>query len=498
MRINRNQHTLNFPTDFIPNSDTLTMGEFFAGGGGWTSGCEAVPNIQTKWILNHDAVAIKTNKFNHQNVKVYWADVYVQDEHELEYVDHVHASLECTQHSIANGGKCKKIGSYTMGWEFVRYVRFLMPNSISIENVKEFKKWGPTDENGKPIKSKQGEEFERWKKTIMDLGYEYIESIRNAADDGLPTRRERYFAFFYKPGMNISFPEPTHDEFERDGKKKWLACKNYIDLNDHGNSIFGREFNESLPKHQRKPLSENSLKRIAAGVKKFSPDITHFIATYYGQQQSEFRGQSIEKPIATITTANRHQLIQIEKMKFITDHCHVDYIDTVDKPLRTQTTRQTKQIATVETNFLCSYYKTIQVQSIEKPIATIPTKDRHQLITIEKLQFISKYFNSNGNPGANVESIEKPLSAVMTEQKHQLITMLENFDIKARFLRPDELARCTTFKEGYFDQPGLKLSAKSAVKLIGNAVPPLWTTVLMSHNLNAMLKFKSNNELKAS
>ncbi len=489
MRINTNQFNINFQNEAIA-SDDLSCGEFFAGGGGWTSGLKKVKGVKTLWILNHDKVALRTNAYHHKEVKVYWADIYAQDEHELEYVDYIHASIECTQHSNANAGKDKKLGSYTMGWELYRYLKYLNPLVISIENVPEFKKWAPVDERtGKPIKKRQGQEFERWKKAIMDLGYEYKESIRNAADDGLPTRRVRYFAFFHKPGIDITFPEFTHAKTAGSGKKKWKSCKEFIDTKDEGISIFGRQFNEKIRKHQRKPLSPNSLRRIAGGVKKYEPHFYQFLTHYYGGEDFK-RYQSLEAPINTIPTENRHQLITMEKVKFIMDHCHTDNYNTLNDPLNPQLTRQTKQLVEVK-NFLCQYYGgSDQVQPLESPINTVPCRDTHQLIRVEKMQFIAKYFNCNGNPEYSVQSMEDPLSTVLGNNKHQLITLLDDFDIKARFLRPDELAGCSTFEKDYFAHPELKLSHKNAVKLIGNAVPPKWATILVSPNVSAIKQYK--------
>lgn len=488
MRINTNQFNINFQAETLI-TDEITAGEFFAGGGGWTSGTERLPGIKTKWVLNHDKVALKTNAFHHKGVKVYWADVYVQDEHELEPVDYIHASIECTQHSNANGGRDKKIGSYTMGWELYRYLKYLQPSVISIENVPEFKKWSPVDKDGKPIKEHQGAEFERWKKAIQDLGYEYKESIRNAADDGLPTRRVRFFCFFYRSGIDIEFPELSHSKTGCNGKQKWKACRPHIDTDDHGISIFGRQFNEKLKKHQRKPLSPNTIRRIAGGLKKYHPHFCQFLAHYYGGDPNRF--QSLESPINTISTANRHQLITIEKLQFIMDYCRSDNYNGLNDPLNPQLTRQTKQFVSV-VHYLCQFYGgSDQTQTIDTPINTINCKDRHQLIRLEKFQFIAKYFNSNGKPEYSVQSLDDPLSTILGNNKHQLITLLDDFDIKARFLRPDELAGCSTFPSDYFSHPDLKLSHKDAVKLIGNAVPPEWAKVLLSPNLNKIKEYKS-------
>jgi DNA (cytosine-5)-methyltransferase 1 len=489
MRINSSQFNINFSNDSVATDD-VTCGEFFAGGGGWTSGLEKVTGVKSLWILNHDKVALRTNAFHHKDVRVYWADIYAQDEHELEYVDYVHASIECTQHSNANGGKDKKLGSYTMGWELYRYLRFLGPLVISIENVPEFKKWAPIDPvTGKPDKKQTGKEFERWKKAIMDLGYEYKESIRNAADDGLPTRRVRYFSFFYRPGIDITFPEGTHSKTGADGKHKWESCKKYIDTADEGLSIFGRQFNEKLQKHRRKPLASNSLRRIAGGVKKYHPEFHQFLTHYYGGDDFK-RFQSLEAPINTIPTENRHQLITMEKLKFIMDHCHTDNFNLLEDPLNPQLTRQTKQFVAVN-SFLCQYYGgSDQVQSLDVPINTVQCRDTHQLVRLEKIQFIAKYFNCNGKPEYSSQSLDDPLSSVLGSNKHQLITLLDEFDIKARFLRPDELAGCSTFEKGYFAHPELKLSHKNAVKLIGNAVPPKWAKVLVGPNVECIKQYK--------
>jgi DNA (cytosine-5)-methyltransferase 1 len=537
MRISTNQFSMDFKESML-QTEEATTGEFFAGGGGVTSGMAEIPGIKPLWILNHDPVALKTNAYHHKGVKVYWADLYVQDEHEMEYVDHVHASVECDWHSKANAGKKKNIGSYTMGWELYRYLKYLLPLAISIENVPEYKKWAPLDENGEPDVERVGEEFERWKQAIIDLGYEYKETIRNAADDGMPTRRVRFFCFFTRPGIEIEFPEQSHSEKGTGGKEKWPSCREHIEVNNHGESVFGRQFNNNLPKHRRKPLCPNSLKRIAGGIKKQYPDFYQFLCKYHGGNNPE-RSYSINSPIMTIDGSNRHQFVTVENGQFIQDHCRVDNYQDLDDPLRTQltwqtkqlisleskqlqialeklqfimdhchsdkfqdttsplgaqTTRQTKQLTTIEIDgsfIVQNYGKSMgQSNNLDEAIYTIPCRDVHQLIRVEKMQFIVKYFNSNGNPGANNESLEGPLSTVLTEPHHQLITILDNFDIKARFLNREELAACSTFPRDYFSHKELKLSGKKAIQMIGNAVPPKWAKKLFKPTIENLIEYK--------
>jgi DNA (cytosine-5)-methyltransferase 1 len=466
----------------------VTCGDFFAGGGGVTRALFNMNNTNVRWVLNHDKTAIATNIFHHKGIKHYWSDVYVQDEHELEEVDLAQASIECTQHSKAKGGDDKKMGSYMMGWELVRYIKHINCKVLSIENVPEFKEWGPVDENGKAIKSRKGEEFKRWKKTIMDLGYDYIETTCNSADYGLPTRRVRYFALFHKPGIKCAFPETTHSKSGKDGKLKWVACRPHIDVKSEGHSIFGRKFNTELKPHLRKPHCTNTLRRIAGGLKKFAPELNQFICQYYGGSD---QFQPLDEPLYTITTKDRHQLITIEKMQFVQDHCRSDNYNDLNEPLNTQTTRQTKQFVTLEGKFISKYYNSngnpgLNNQSLDELLGSITTE--------EKFQFISSYFNSDGKPGSQNQSLDHPLTTILTSpNKKALITVLENLDIKSRFLTKEELSGCTTFPRDYFSKPGLKLSNKAAIKMIGNAVPPEWARIILEPQIQAIKEFKKQN-----
>jgi DNA (cytosine-5)-methyltransferase 1 len=569
----------------------ITAGDFLAGGGGVTEAMSKIPDLKVKFVLNHDKLAIRTNLFNHKGIKHFWADIYKQDEHEVEKVDFIWASIECTQHSRANGGREKKIGSYTLGWELVRYIKYIMPLAIGIENVPEFRDWAPMNEDGTHDKSKKGEEFQRWKNAIRALGYEYHELICNAADYGIPTRRVRYFAFFVQVelGLPIDWPKPTHSKTGKDGLKKWVACKSFINLENEGESIFGRKFNPKVKKGKRVPLVPNSLKRIAGGIKKYAPELS-FIFQYYG---NGLNAQSVNAPLNTVTTKDRHVLVTIGKKQFISDHCYSDNYNTPEDPLNPILTRETKQLVTVEKlQFLSDYYgRENTAHDLEGPANTITTENSKHLVTINKkffskyysgdqhhafspddpfctirtkdgtalidinAQFIAAQYNSNGNPGANVKSLEDPLGCTGTEEKFQLIshhfthgnnqsvneplnaiTTKEkiqfitayfsssgnqqsqnqaiddplgtittsgthqalvsvfmngdiDFDIRMRFLDPEELAQISTFPAGYFTNKQLGLTRKQQTKLIGNAVPPEWARLIIEPVVKALNEF---------
>lgn len=534
----------------------ITAGDFLAGGGGVTTAMSKIEGLKVKFVLNHDQVAIRTNMFNNRGIKHYWADFYKQDEHDIEQVDFIWASIECTQHSRANGGREKKIGSYTLGFELIRYIKHIRPYVIGIENVPEFREWAPTDENGRPIKERKGEEFQRWKAAICALGYEYHEFVCNAADYGIPERRVRYFAFFtsIELGMQVYWPSPTHSKTGTDGLKKWEACKKHIDLTREGESIFGRKYNPNVKKGKRHPLCESTRARIAGGIKKYAPDL-NFIFQYYG---AGLNAQSVDAPLNTVTTKDRHVLVTVDKKQFVADHCYSDNFNLPEDPLNPILTRETKQLITVEKlQFLSDYYgRENTAHSIDGPANTITTENSKHLLTINKkffskyysgknrhfafspedpyhtiktvgntvlvdlkakIQFVSAQFNSNGNPAANNIDINDPLWAMLTEEKFQfisayfnssnnpgsqnqdieaplnsittgtnkqaLITAIANgeidFDIKMRFLDPEELSQISTFPPNYFTHKDLKLTRKAQTKLIGNAVPPEWAKIMI-------------------
>ncbi|PKL35856.1 MAG: hypothetical protein CVV44_20275 [Spirochaetae bacterium HGW-Spirochaetae-1] len=496
----------------------VTFGDLFAGGGGVTTGALSVPGIRVLWALNHDEIAIKTHARNHPETKHFQADIRQQDEKELDQVDILWASLECTNYSNAKGGQPRDADSRTLAWELPRYIKHCRPSVIIIENVREFLAWGPLTEKGKPVSRQKGEDFSRWIKAVKELGYENVDwRILNAADFGCHTRRERLFIVFTRD-VSINWKEATHHPGGNNlfGLQKWRPVKECIDLNDHGRSIFGR----------KKPLSDNTLRRIAGGIKRFYPDMCflmkyynsscnpesqnqsvdepchsvttkdrfalvniekkHFITEYYGRDNAT---ASIDKPCHSITTANRHALVSIEKKQFITDHVWGGNSQLVEYPMKTQMTRQTKQLITCQ--FISETYNSngtpeANDKSIEKPAGSITT--------CEKFQFISAYFNSSGRPETQNQSLDKPLNTIMTANKYALISGFD-FDIKMRFLTPDELAKITGFPEGYFDHAGLNISKKYQVKMIGNAVPVNLAAAVIEPMKNVLETFRERISL---
>jgi DNA (cytosine-5)-methyltransferase 1 len=507
----------------------MEWGDLFAGGGGTTTGALAVNRVKVMWALNHSKEAIYTHQLNHPETTHYHADIRDMDEHKLCKVDGLWASLECTNFSNAKGGLPREGDSRTLAWELVRYITWCRPKYIIIENFREFLSWGPLDSKGKPVSRDKGKEFIKWVNYVKNLGYpNYDKAILNSADFGAYTARKRLFLIFSNVGCEISFPKPLLK------KSQYKACKEKINLENTGDSIFGR----------KKPLAEKTLQRIAAGIRKFYPEMAH-VMQYYG---NGYNGQSINKPLNTITTKERHGLIQfvanysynnkgssldgplatittkeshalvqfgvqfnnncdgtdlnkplkaittvnkhalasIESNQFITEYYGRDSaINSIDDPLRTITTAQRHALTTLEKKqFVSDHIWGSNNQDIEQPLNSVLTKESKQLVTVdhsddkdreEKFQFITKYFS--GVPWQKNDSIDAPLSTITTVNRHALATVLMNgdFDIKLRFLTPKELADITGFPEDYKWYG----SNKFKTWMIGNAVPILLAKVII-------------------
>lgn len=256
--------------------------DLFCGAGGTSTGVERAKVNGRKCAkviacVNHDANAIASHAANHPDALHFTEDIRTLELAPL--VRHVNAmrrpgvhvvlwaSLECTNFSKAKGGMPRDADSRTLAEHLFRYIEAIKPDYIQIENVEEFMCWGDLDEEGHPVSRDKGRCYLRWVNTVCKYGYDFDWRILNAADFGAYTSRRRYFGQFAKKGLPIVFPDQTHAKctanngglFQVDEIKPWKPVKEVLDLNDEGESIFGR----------KKPLVEKTLERIYAGLIKF-------------------------------------------------------------------------------------------------------------------------------------------------------------------------------------------------------------------------------------
>ena len=232
--------------------------DLFAGGGGASTGIEAALGRTVDIAINHSEIALKVHQANHPGTLHLTSDIWEVKPKEAtggRPVDLLWASPDCTHFSVAKGGKPRKQNIRSLAWAVVRWAADVRPNVIALENVAEFRGWGPLTKEDKPDKTRMGQTFMRWKKRLENLGYVVDFRVLDASHYGAPTRRRRLFLIARRDGLPIVWPEPTHGP----GRKPFRTAAECIDWSLACPSIFAR----------KKDLADKTLWRIAQGIKRF-------------------------------------------------------------------------------------------------------------------------------------------------------------------------------------------------------------------------------------
>lgn len=87
----------------MSRGDVLRVTDWFAGAGGATQGCVAVPGVLPVLAANHDQLAIETHSTNFPNVEHFRGDIRDLDVSTHPYAELFWASPECTNWSQAKG-----------------------------------------------------------------------------------------------------------------------------------------------------------------------------------------------------------------------------------------------------------------------------------------------------------------------------------------------------------------------------------------------------------
>ena len=197
----------------------------FAGGGGASTGIEEATGFSVDIAINHDPKAVAMHKANHPNAKHYCEDVWQVDPVQVcngHPVGLTWFSPDCKHFSKAKGGKPKDKNIRGLAWVACRWAGLVRPRVIMLENVEEFKTWGPLNRGHHPIKTKQGKTFNKFVSQLQDLGYEVQFRELVAADYGAPTMRKRFFMVARCDKRPIIWPEPTHAPADSEAVKKGL------------------------------------------------------------------------------------------------------------------------------------------------------------------------------------------------------------------------------------------------------------------------------------
>jgi len=281
----------------------------FAGGGGASTGIEKALGRAIDIAINHDPEAIAMHEINHPGTHHVINNIWQIDPRDVTKGEHVKLawfSPDCKHHSKAKGGKPREKSIRDLAWVVVLWAEKVKPDVILLENVEEFRTWGPLCDNGFPIKERAGETFNKWKSALRRAGYKLEHRELRACDYGAPTTRKRLFLIARSDGKKIVWPKPTHGKPGTPAvlSGKLLPFRTAADIIDWSlpcPSIFDR----------KKPLAEKTLRRIAHGIMRFvvnNPKPFIIPITHSG---GETRAHSLDEPVRTVTTANRGELAVI-------------------------------------------------------------------------------------------------------------------------------------------------------------------------------------------
>lgn len=501
----------------------------FAGGGGASTGIEMATGISVDIAINHDPEAIKMHKVNHPSTKHYCENVWAVDPVKAcggHPVALAWFSPDCKHFSKAKGGKPKDKNIRGLAWVACRWAGLVRPDVIMLENVEEFKTWGPLNRSRRPIKAKQGVTFKKFVKQLEELGYqvEYRELV--AADYGAPTMRKRFFLIARCDGKPIVWPEPTHGPADSEDVKAgllqpYVGAYTQLDFSLPCPSIFdtAEEIKAKYGIRAVRPLAPKTMERIARGLKKFVIDNAEpfIVPIGYGERKGQApRLHDIKNPLPTIVSSGKHYLcepymVQIGQTGFVTDrskdvrkplttivskneHCLISptliqyHSEASENEVRGQTIEN--PIMTVDgsnryglvTSFLSKFYKTGIGQDMREPLHTVTCSPGH---FGEVRAFLIKYYGD-----ATGQNIKAPLDTVTTKDRFGLVTIqgidYQIVDIGLRMLEPKELYGCQGFPDDYIidhDYTGKEYPRSEQVRRCGNAVCPPIPAALVRANL---------------
>lgn len=479
---------------------TVLAADLFCGAGGTSTGliqaCDQIGRRLRLSAVNHWQRAVETHAANHPKAAHHCEDLTTLDPRKAVpggKLDLLVASPECTHHSVARGGMPVNDQSRASAWCVLRWCTALRVDRVLIENVPEFETWGPIGTNGRPLRSRKGETFRAFIGGLESLGYRVDWRVLNAADYGGATTRRRMFIQAARGKRPIRWPEPTHEPNPMLGlfglRQRWRAAREVIDWSIPGESIFGR----------KRPLSENTLRRIEAGIRKFCGKMAQPFLMMMSQSGSNGdRLRPVDVPISTITTADDIALVSPFVMH--TTHHGGERVYPIGEPLPCVTGANRGEQALVHPFIVPTNYGERQGQSprhhdIDRPLPTVtaggvshglvePFIVPHRKFDLMDVDSIDRPLRTidatNGGCNAlcepflvpfyangQADSTADPLRTVTTKDRHALCEPdAVRLDIRFRMLQPHELAAAMGFPSGY----RITGNRGERVRQIGNAV----------------------------
>lgn len=424
----------------------------FAGGGGASTGIELAIGRSVDIAINHDLNAVAMHTTNHPDTLHYCESVFDVDPATAtagKPVGLAWFSPDCRHFSKAKGSKPVEKEIRGLAWIVIRWALSVRPRVMMLENVEEFKTWGPLLAGEmRPDPARAGETFEAFcgmlscgipayhpalaeccefldilpdsqqaRQLINGLGYNVDYREMRACDYGAPTIRKRFFMVMRCDGVPVRWPAATHGDpkspaVQAGSLAPWRTAAECIDWSINAPSIFGR----------KKQLAENTLKRIARGIQRFvldnpTPFIVKCNHTTTKGKYDCFRGQSLADPLQTITKTHGYAVAVPHLTKFRTGATGQE----VTEPLPTITAGTSKRpggnghaLGMVEaalTPFIARQFGASVGHAVDEPSATVTAGGggKSQLVTPTLIQM---GYGERPGQAPRVLQLEKPLGTI--------------------------------------------------------------------------------------
>ncbi len=429
----------------------------FAGGGGASTGIELAAGRPVAIAINHDPDAILLHKTNHPYTEHLQASVWDVDPVAVcrgRPVGLAWFSPDCKHFSKAKGAALVDRNIRGLAWIVLRWAALVRPRVIMLENVEEFQTWGPV-RKGKPVRSKAGQTFRKWKQQLTDLGYTIDHRELVAADYGAPTTRKRFVLVARCDGKPIVWPKRTHaprdsEEVEAGKCLPWRSAAEIIDWSIPGYSIFDskQEIMELYGVKVVRPLAENTMRRVIRGVDKFTiksgnpflvecnhsgaghtrsseEPVNTLTGKYTGgvcdpilapitiTNTSNSVGVPAGNSVHTVTTAG-NQILASASLMSIGQTGGGDRIRDMREP---SPTTVSKQEACVDAANLIQYHteqtENVRASGLNVPINTVDASNRYGLTCANLVEYYG-----NGNP----LDVSEPMHTVTAHDREALVS----------------------------------------------------------------------------
>lgn len=361
----------------------------FAGGGGTSTGLEQAFGRPVDIAINHDPEALAMHAANHPHTTHLCESVWDVDPIKVtgnRPVGLVWLSPDCKHFSKAKGGKPVEKRIRGLAWVTLRWVAKCKPRVIMLENVEEFKTWGPllveADGSAKPDPAKKGKTFDSFIRQLRAHGYTVDYREMRGCDHDTPTIRKRFFLVARRDGIAIQWPEPTHGAPDSIGVRAgkllpYRTAAECIDFSLPCPSIFERD----------RPLAPATLRRIAKGIMRYVVDAADPFIVNTANSKTTGRAPNVweaAEPLRTITSAPGFSVVAPTIVPVT--HQGADRTESIGEPFRTITGAHRGEKALGVATLVQVGYGEREGQApraldIEKPLGTVVGESKHALVS---------------------------------------------------------------------------------------------------------------------